>query len=275
MSYQIIADSCCDVTPQLKERLGLTTIPLLLCLGDEEYTDDENLDLSDFMRRMKQCKDKIGSASPNSDVYRKAFVNAGDSFAITISSELSGSFMSANIAKGLAADEGATAHVFDSRSASAGELLLAIKLRKLIDRGLPKADIVDKMEHEILDMRTFFMLENLNNLVKNGRMNIIQEKICSALNIRPLFCAEQGKIAFHSTSRGDKELISKFAKYIAESEKDTCGENLVITHCENLPFAQKLQNMLEEKFHFSEILITSTRGLSSLYASEKGVIIAF
>ncbi|MEC0182240.1 DegV family protein [Paenibacillus peoriae] len=277
MRYKIIADSCCDLTTELKERLQITTIPLNMTLGEKCFIDDDTLDLPQFMEEMKACTTKIGSASPSPLLYKEAFQGTHTSFAITLSSNLSSSYASALVGKDMAEEEnGADVHVFDSKSASAGQVLLALKLRKLIDEGYHKSEIISSLETFITKMKTYFVLENLDNLVKNGRMNKITGKILSFLHIRPILGSDgDGNIALFTQARGQNQIIEKLADTIEKSGRDTEGESIVISHCNNPGLAEKLMNALKNRYQFKDIHIVSTRGISSMYANDKGIIMAF
>lgn len=276
MDYKIIVDSCCDLTPELREKLNIISIPLSLTLGEKIFVDDETLDLPHFMEEMRSYTGRIGSACPSPTLYKEAFVNAHTSFAVTLSGNLSGSYGSAMLGKEMAEEEGASVHVFDSKSASAGEILIALKIRKMIDEGNDKKKIISQIESFIKNMKTHFVLENLDNLIKNGRMNKITGKILSVLNIRPIMGSDgDGNIALFSQARGQNRVIEKLTELIGKSGKSTEGESMVITHCNNLGLAEKLMNAIKSRYHFREILIVPTGGLSSMYANDKGVIMAF
>ena len=277
MKYKIVADSCCDMTPDLKAELGVTIVPLTLTIGEKIYTDDEVLNLPHFMDDMKKCQERVGSACPSPSSYGDAFEDGSTSFAVTLSSNLSGSNASAQLGMALARDErNADAHVFDSRSASAGEVIIVYKLRQLIDEGLHKSEIVQVVERFIDNMKTYFVLDNVDNLMKNGRMNKVVGRLVTALNINPVMCAdENGEIALFSHARGEKQIIEKMVGTVEKSGKPTTGESMVITHCNNLPLAQKLKEAIHRRYDFKNVLVVPTRGISSLYANDKGIVMAF
>lgn len=275
MNYKLVADSCCDLTNELKREWDVTSVPLTLTLAEKEFTDDDNLDLPQFMEEMHACKGRVGSAAPAPGLYADAFRGA-DAFAVTLSSNLSGSYASAMAGKSIAEESGANVHVFDSRSAAAAEVLIVLKIRKLIREGLQKADIIAHVEHFIREMRTFFVLDNIDNLLKNGRLNRITATIISTLHIRPIMGADgDGNISLVSHVQGWKQVVKKLADTIATDGRPTKGKSLVITHCNNSPMAEELKSEIERRYEFSEILVLPTRGVSSLYANEKGVILAF
>lgn len=277
MDFKIIADSCCDMTAELRKRLGVISVPLTLILGDRHFVDDENLDIQAFIADMKACTDKIGSAAPPPMLYKEAFAPEYTSFGVTLSSKLSGSYESAIVGKTMAEEEyGADVHVFDSKSATAGEVLLAIKIRELIDAGLKKANIIPAVEKFINEMKTYFILQNLNNLLRNGRLNKVVGKVISALNVKPLMGADgDGNIALFSHARGQNQIVSKLADTIEKSGKNTEGENAVITHCNCPGLAERLKNAIASRYNFKEIFIVQTNGVASVYADDQGIVLAF
>ncbi len=276
MDYRIITDSCCDLTPELIKETGAITVPLTMTLGEKSFIDDENLDLPQFMKEMKDCTERIGSASPSPSLYKNAFQGLFTSFAVTLSSNLSGSYASAMLGKALAEEEGADVHVFNSKCASAGETLIVLKIHKMINEGFQKSKIISSIENFINEMKIYFVLDNIDNLVKNGRLNKITGKLISVLNIKPIMGVDgEGNITLHSHARGQNQIIEKMADTIEKSGRSTEQETMVITHCNNPGLAEKLMNAVKSRYHFREILIIPTRGLSSMYANDKGIVMAF
>lgn len=277
MEYAIIVDSCCDMTPQLREKLGAVSVPLTMRLGDEEFTDDESLDLEGFMRDMKACKERVGSASPAPRLYQQAMESKLHSFVITLSSKLSGSYSSALVGKALAQEEAPVdVHIFDSKSASAGQTLIALKLHKLRSEGLSKEKIVQSLSRFIDGMKTYFVLERYDNLQKNGRLGRFTGTIAGLLNIKLLMGSDgEGNIALFAKPRGTSQMLEKLLAVIADSGRDTRGEELVISHCNNPGLAARLAEAVRQRFDFSEIHVIPTGGLSSLYADDKGIVMAF
>lgn len=276
MNYKIITDSCCDLTPEMKRELDVTTIPLTMRLGAKEYIDDDNLDLPAFMSDMAACTEKVGSSSPSPALYQNAFEKAKSAFAVTLSSKLSGSYASAVMGKEFAQENGSKdIHVFDSKSATAGQTLLTVKLGDWIEQNLNMGSIIEHANNLIENMKTYFVLENYDNLLKNGRLNKITGKIISLLGIRLVMGAKNGEIALFHKARGENQVLEKMLALIASSGKSTEGEQMVITHCNNLSLAEKLAIEIKSRFNFGKIHILPTGGLSSMYADNKGIVMAF
>ena len=277
MIRKIIVDSCCDLTNELTEKLGVTYIPLTMMLGSKEFLDDENLDLKGFMTDMKACKEKVGSAAPSPHLFQDAIEKAKKSFVITLSEKLSGSYNSAVNGRDLAKEsKDASAHVFDSKSAAAGEALIVIKLWELLQSGMKDSIVIQTVNKFIDDMKTYFLLENYDNLQKNGRMSKVVGSLATILNIKLLMGSDgNGSIALISKQRGINKAIDKIISLIKDSGRKIEGENLVISHCNNSDLAERLNETIRRLYNFKEIFIVPTKGISSLYADDKGVVLAF
>ncbi|MFA5675593.1 MAG: DegV family protein [Christensenellales bacterium] len=276
MNYKIVADSGCDVTLELKKELGVEIVPLSMILGNKTFVDNDTLDADDFLSQMHEYKGQPKSSCPSPQDFIDRCSKGVINFIVTLSSKLSGSYGSANIAKGMLLEQGIESYVFDSKSASAGQLLIVKKLKELINAGIEKADIINKIEHFIDKMKTFFVLDSLENLIKNGRMSKVAGIIAEVLNIRPILKGdENGEIALFSRVRGSNNSIKKLADTIGEVYKDTKERILAITHCNAAEKAARLIEIIEEKYCFKDIVIAPTHGLTGMYANEGGIIIAF
>ncbi len=276
MTYTIIVDSCCDLSQQLKQELNAVTIPLNLTLGSKEIIDEETLDVAAFLEEMKACPDRIGSSAPSPALYQQAYEQAKHAFVVTLSSKLSSSYSSAMLGKDMMETDDSHIHIFDSKSASAGEVLIAIKIKELIQQGHTKERIIQQVDEFIADMKTYFVLDNIDNLLKNGRLSKIKGKLITLFNVKPLLGSDgDGNIVHYSTVKGQAKIVKKLVDTITTSGKTTEGTNAVISHCNNPLLAEKLKTAINEQFNFKEIIVVPTGGLSSLYANDKGIILAF
>ena len=274
---KLIGDSCLDLTPELKERLEITQVPLTISLKDISHLDDENLDLPQLLEDIRNCDEKVITAAPSPALFREAFEGDDEVFVVTLSSNLSGSYQSAMIAKNDFEEEGkGKVHVFNSKSASAGEILTALKIRELINNNETMKNIISTVEDFISNLKTYFVLDDISTLVKNGRLNKIVGTIITTLGIKPLMGTDkEGNIMLAGHSRSETQTIKKMLEFVTKSGKDTANRLMVITHCNNLSLAKRIMEVAIEKFNFAEILIVPTGGLSSVYANEGGVIMAF
>lgn len=277
-TMKILGDSCCDLTKDLEVELNAErAVPFYIEIGNETLVDDDSLSMPDLIAKMKACVGKMGSACASPALWMDAFIRANGGFAIAISSKLSGMYQAAKMGLDLAKSEvsGLCGHVFDSKSAACGEVLLALKIRQLIERGLPFDAIVKKIEEFIEEMKTFVLLEDVSNLVKNGRMSRIKGTLVNVLGIKPVLYAKDGEIDIFGKLRGSANIAGKLLDCIAQCKRIIKGDDLVISHCNNLALANELRDKASEKFGFGRIIVLETKGLSTLYACDKGIILSF
>ena len=100
-------------------------------------------------------------------------------------------------------------------------------------------------------------------------------KLLSVLGIRPILASNgDGELTLKTHARGDRQTLSSLLNLVARSKTDRQGE-LIITHCNNPELAERLREKLEQTFDFTEIIVAHTRGLSSMYANDRGLVMAF
>ena len=277
MSYHIIADSCCELTEEMRRDPGIETASLTLEVGGETIVDDETFDQKSFLAKVAACPECPKSACPSPEVYQKAFEGGEDhQYAVTLSSELSGSYNSAMLGRSLAMEQDGTKkiHVFNSRSASVGETLIVRKIAECEKEGMPFGQVVDTVEQYISGQNTYFVLENLDTLRKNGRLTGIKSFVASALNIKPVMgSTPQGTICQLGQARGMKRALAKMTEQIARDGKRTKEKVLAIAHCNCPERAREVERMILDKIRVRDSFIVDTAGISTMYANDGGIIV--
>lgn len=271
----IVADSCCDLTDELKNNMNIELVPLTLQLDDVDYLDDENLDMDNYLNNMRFAS-SIKTAAPSPKLFMDKFELAKEVFCVTLSSKLSATYSNACLAKTfILENKEKLIHVFDSKGAAGAETLIAIKIQECMDKNMIFKDIVDCVNKYISELKIFFVLENLDNLIKNGRISKFKAMIASALSIKPVMCGVDGEIDVYKKVRGLKKAYSELVDSISENCSNMEDKILVITHCNCLNRANEIKNKIIERYNFKDILVVSARGLSSTYENEGGIIISY
>ena len=125
MKYRIVADSSADLITT--EDRSVVSVPLKIVTDKKEYIDDESLDVKGMTEELAAYHGKSGSACPGVGDWLQAFGDADRVFCITITSNLSGSYNSARVAKETYESENPDKKVFVIDSLSAGPELKLIK----------------------------------------------------------------------------------------------------------------------------------------------------
>lgn len=277
MSYKIVIDSCGELLDEWKQDTRFESVPLTLTVGNENIIDDSTFDQADFLKKVADCPECPKSACPSPERYRKAFdCDADHVYCVTLSAELSGSYNSAMLGRSLVEEKhpGKKIHIFNSCSASVGETLIALKIQECEEKGMDYKQTIDTVEHYISQQNTFFVLENLETLRKNGRLSRVKALVASALKIKPVMGATQkGTICQLDQARGMNKALVKMVEHIQEVTTDSVNRTLAISHCNCAQRAQMLKEALEEKMNLKKILVLDTAGVSSMYANDGGIIV--
>lgn len=278
MSYLILCDSCTDFTDTMEKDPHFVRIPLTLHIGEQDIVDDETFDQKDFLARVAAYPECPKSSCPSPEKYMEYFDQADDIYIITLSGHLSGSYNSAELARKMYLDEhGAkNIHVFDSKSASAGQCLIALEINRRAAQGMAFAQLVAEISSFTDGMGTKFVLETLEMLRKNGRLSNITALLVNALNIKLVMTSDgNGQIDKYSQARGMKKAISRMADAVNSDAISPTERTLVISHCNNAARAELVKKTILEKVPFKNVIITETGGVSSLYAADGGIVVAY
>lgn len=277
MGFKIVGDSCTDFTAEDLAKDYIVSVPLTINVGGVEIVDDETFDQMDFLKRVAETEECPKSACPSPEMYMNSFEGADDVYVITLSEHLSGSYNSAQLAKKLYQEEHpeVNIHVFDSHSASTGQLLIAHQIEQLALQGVDFKEIVDRVMKFRDEMQTMFVLETLDVLRKNGRLTGMKAVVASALNIKPYMRGENGIIQQAGQARGMKKAVEKMIDYIGGIGEHFSEKTVIIANCNCPERAKQVESELMNKYHFKESLVINTRGISSLYAADGGIIISF
>ena len=277
MSYRVIVDSCGELTEEMKQSGRFVTASLTMQVGEDHIIDDETFDQADFLRKVAACPESPKSSCPSPEQYMQKFrCEAEHVYAVTLSSELSGSYNSAQLGKNLYVEEFGEKdiYVFNSRSASVGETLIALKIQECEEAGMEFRKVIDTVEAYIEEQHTYFVLENLDTLRKNGRLTGIKSLVAGALNIKPVMgSTPQGTICQKAQARGMKKALAKMADYVAQEAIDTKDKVLAIAHCNCEERAIEFEKLLLEKMDVKATIVLDTAGISSMYANDGGIIV--
>ncbi len=277
MSYKIIGDSCTDLTEGLKKEGYIELVPLSIEVGGETIIDDKTFRQKEFLEKMAAASECPKSACPSPEAYMNAFEGADEIFVVTLSAQLSGSYNSAELAKMLYLEKhpNKKIEIIDSKSASVGQTLIAMKIREEKEKGADFEATVEKVRAFRDHMKTKFVLESLENLRKNGRLSNLAAVICSVLNIKPVMCGRDGVIEKLDQARGMMKALQKMIKYMEEDVKDAKNRIVAIAHCNNFERAVIVRDEILKHIPFKEAIIADTAGISSLYANDGGIIVAY
>ena len=295
MEWFIAADSSCDLFPQRVSakgtgidpaaeqaldvddaslpEIGFDTVPFIIRVGETDYIDGDNLDTDEMLTAMEHEPEASSTACPSPAAFEELFERGEKVIGITISSHLSGSYESADIARRDVL-EGKKLVLLDSCSTGPETALCIDMMIKWIREGLSFDEVVANAQAFLDETRTIFALNSFHNLVKNGRMPKIVGFLAGALGMWGIgIGSDRGEIIIKGKARG----AAKAVKIIVEDmfQRGYNGGRVLISHAHNPQFAERVAQGIREHWSNAYVLIIPTRGLDSFYAERGGVIIGY
>ena len=280
--YTLIADSGCDLFNKdlTTSKIDFRTVPLTIVLGETEVVDTEDLDVQDLVEKMKVNKKAPRTACPSPEAFAAEMEKGENVICVTLTSKLSGTYNSARLGAVMVREKHPNKKIFilDSLSASAGETMLLFELKRLIEKGDLTFEEITEQITAYRDRTTVrFLLQDLGNLIKTGRMSKVAGLIAATLVIKPIFKDDgAGEIQLATKCIGMKKALEAFSDMPKERvEKFGAQTPVYISHCFNEEEANALKELLIAKHGLKNVYMRQMRGLASFYANDKGLLIAF
>ena len=251
MRYKIVIDSCGELVEKWKDSPAVERASLTLTVDDEDIIDDDTFDQAYFLKRVAESPNCPKSSCPSPERYMSAYdCEAEHVYAVTLSSELSGSYNSAvlgmNLLKETHPDK--KIHVFNSRSASVGQTLIALKIEECEEQGMEFEEVIKKVDAYISEQNTYFVLETLETLRKNGRLSNLKAFVATALKIKPVMgSTPEGTIVQLDQARGMNKAVMKMVDYVVERTPNPAEKVLGISHCNCPARAQAVKEAILER----------------------------
>lgn len=276
--FHIVADSGCDIFKL--DGVSFATVPLTISTDKQTFVDDETLDTADMIKKLLAHKGRSFTACPSTEDWMKAFLTEDGSvpdeiYVVTLTSGLSGTFNSANVAKGLFLEQHPDTKIMliDSLSVGPEMLLILEKLVEFKKAGMSFEEIERSINAYADSARLFFAFKSLHNLAENGRVSKLVASAAGVLGISVLGTADkEGHIKSLGKARGDARVISSFINSIREA--GFTGGKVRISHTENEQLAEKLRAAVLEVNPDVDIKYYPVRGLCSYYCERGGICIA-
>lgn len=277
--YLILVDSACDMSDQMREGIPLKVIPISMEIDNTFYDDDGSIVLDDFLKKMATSKNSPKTAAPAPNKFLDHFNKAKNIFIICISKEISSSYNNALIAKQMYHEENPNKliEVIDSRSASVALALLAMKLNDKLKSGVNPKTAAEEVREYAYEMTTLFVLDDLSNLLKSGRISHMSNLFASILKIKPIMGSDgKGGIGLVKKIRGYKRAINEMFESIGETPVSELKEKVLgIAYCKAKDEAEEFAKKVQEKYPFLQVHVTAMRATISVYANIKGLLIAY
>lgn len=289
---KIMADSTCDLSEEIIERYNIGIAPLNIIIDGKSYKDRINISPNEFYEYLEVMEEHPTTSMPSPDEYIKIFESSKkegykEILCICMSSGTSGAYQSAVLAKDYYYSNNESTdikiHIVDSCSMSLGSGWLIMKAAQLLEEGFTFEELIEFCEEYKKNIKHFLCVDDLDNLIKSGRLSNSSAFIGKILNIKPIMTMKDGKGKIIAKERGLRRV---FRYYIEEFENrvDKDQTNFInIGYTDNIKLAEDLKKEIYEKTDFTGEIYIMQKGAAvgthvgsgglSMFFLEKGNIV--
>lgn len=274
---KITADTVCDLSEEMKQRYGITTIPLYVTRDGVTLKDGIEITRNEVFEHYRTTGRLCATAALNvedfSQFYKEQLKDCDELIMITISSGFSSCYQNACIA---AEDYEGQVYVVDSKNLSTGEGLVAVSAAKLLAQGLSAGEIVTKLNQEIIPrVDASFFVANVEYLHKGGRCSSIAALGANLLKLRPCIDVIEGKMKVTKKYRGNMEKAMR--EYVKDRLTDIAydDELIFVTSTCAKEFAELTAEEVKKIGNFKEIAITDAGCTVACHCGEDTIGVLF
>lgn len=253
---KIITDSTSDIDLKYAKELNIEVVPLKVIIDGKEYKDRIDLQPEEFYDLLVNSQTLPSTSQPSPqdfvDLYETAKNNNDSVIVITLSSVISGTYQSANLAKDLVDYD--DIYVIDSLGTTQMQRLLVLKAVALRNEGMNAQDLYTFLEAYKHRIRLFAFVDTLEYLYKGGRLSRTAATAGTLLKFKPIIGFDKGKLEVFAKARGTQKATAKIIDLIQQDGEMDLDEPICIGYTGSSDGLDKFENTLREILHFGETL---------------------
>jgi len=261
----IVCDSSADLADPVLDRHHIALVPLQVIFGEQVYRDRLELRPEEFYRRLRASRDLPTTSQPTPGEFARAFRNARDeadeAVVLLVSGGLSGTFQSAQAALRASGTDGV--RLFDSRTASLGLGMLALRAAELAESGWRAAQIVEELERIRRQSGMFLAVDTYDNLIRSGRVSRGKAWLGGLLDVKPILTVNQeGRVVPVDRVRGRDAVVPRMLQLL---ERDLATRPRVvrfgIVHADAPEVAERLRTAIVAAWQPRDVFVALATGV--------------
>ncbi len=258
---KIMADSTCDLSQEIVDKYKIGIAPLNIIVNDKNYRDKIDITSDEFYQMLAKLDEIPTTSMPSPEEYLKIIDRAIEEgytkiLCICMSSGTSGSYQSAVIAKDIFFDKNPNTsikiHVVDSKSMSHGSGWLIIKSVQLIEEGYSFERIIDFNETYKTRVKHLLCVDDLDNLIKSGRLSNASAFIGKLLRVKPIMTMKNGKGDIVAKERGRNRVLKYYIEQFNERVDMEVTDFIIVGYSSAIEMANALVEKIKAVTNFKE-----------------------
>ena len=231
---RIVTDSTCDLPAELYAAHNISVVPINIQFGTDSYLDGITIDRPTFYRMIEESGVLPKTSQPSAGQFEEFYLRlaeegATDIVSIHVTSKLSGTFQSAELAKDMVAER-VRVHPFDTQGGSAGMGFEVLEAARMAESGVSVADILARLEVLRARVSITLMLKDLKFAKMSGRVGTLQSSLSSLLNIKPIVVLEEGLLDVADKVRTQSKALERMIDMTSERVGVSAPVNLAVVH---------------------------------------------
>lgn len=268
---KIMADSTCDLSQEIIEKYNIGVAPLNIMINGTTYRDKIDITPDEFYKLLPTLEEIPTTSMPSPEEYLKIIYKAiedgyNEILCICMSSGTSGAYQSAVLAKNYFfesnPDSDVKIHVVDSLSMSHGSGWLIIKSAKLLEAGYSFDELIEFNETYKARVKHFLCVDDLNNLIKSGRLTNASAFIGKLLRVKPIMSMRKGKGAIVAKERGRNRVLKLYvAEFVRRANKEVT-DFIIVGYTSDINIAKDLVEKIKTETDFKDEIYIMQMGVA-------------
>ncbi|MEC2077876.1 DegV family protein [Metabacillus fastidiosus] len=256
MKTAIVTDSTAYITKEMREQLNIHMMPLSVIFDGETYREEIDITAEEFYNKVKEEGKLPTTSQPPIGEFVALFEKLAEEYdavvTIHLSSGISGTFNGAVSAGTIVGN--IQVYPFDSEVSCLAQGFYAIEAAKMANEGRAPEEIIARLEEMKKSMRAYFMVDDLANLKRGGRLNSAQALVGSLLQVKPILHFENKLIVPFEKIRTRKKALNRIFELFDQDAGLKVPMDAVIIHANRQEEAEKIKEDLQSKYphlHFT------------------------
>lgn len=245
----LVTDSTASLPPEVADKHGIIVVPLQVVIGARSY--DEGVEggataetVAEALRKWTPVSTSRPTPAAMLEVYEQAAAaGATEVVSVHLSSELSGTFESAQLA---AKQSPVPVTAVDSRQLGMATGFAVVSAAEVLAAGGTAANAAEEVRRRTAATRSLFYVDTLEYLRRGGRIGAAAALLGSALSVKPLLALEDGRIGMLEKVRTAGRALSRLEE-LAVAAADENPVDVAVAHLANPERADLLADNLRRR----------------------------
>jgi DegV family protein with EDD domain len=259
MKTAVVTDSTSYIPKEIREKWNIHMLPLNVVFGNESYQEELELTTESFYEQVKQGGEHPKTSQPAIGMFVELFEKLATEYdaiiSIHLSSGISGTYQGA-ISAGEMVDN-IEVFTFDSEISAMPQGFYVLEAAKLAQEGIEPEKIIDRLSEMKQSMRAYFMVDDLTNLQRGGRLSTAQAIVGSLLQVKPLLHFENKKIVPFEKIRTRKKALKRIFELFSVDAKEGVPILASVIHANRFEEAEKMKKELEVQYPHIEVTVSN------------------